>query len=88
MTHPTQLADLFGLDIDGLGDKQVEQFFEKSWIETPADIFRLSKIDEEKGGVLAKWEGWGEQSVGNLFAAIEDRREIDLYRFFFGLGIR
>lgn len=75
-------------DIDGLGAKQVEQFFEKDWTHTPADIFRLSKTDEEKGGVLATWDGWGEQSVGNLFAAIEARRTIDLNRFLFGLGIR
>ncbi|WND02840.1 NAD-dependent DNA ligase LigA [Temperatibacter marinus] len=75
-------------DIDGMGDKQVEQFFAKGWIKTPADIFRLAQTDEDKGSTLAHWEGWGEQSVGNLFAAIEERREIDFHRFLFGLGIR
>lgn len=74
-------------DIEGLGIKQVEQLFEREWIAQPADIFRLSERNEEEGGSLEKWEGWGDLSVSNLMQAIENRREIDFYRLIFGLGI-
>ena len=71
-------------DIEGLGSKHVEAFLEAGLIETPGDIFRL----HEKSETLLGWEGWGEQSVANLFAAIDDRRRIDFDRFIFALGIR
>lgn len=76
------------LDIDGLGAKQVEAFWTDGWIATVADIFRLQ---EKYGGGLSQLknrEGWGEQSANNLFAAIEDKRTIDMDRLIFGLGIR
>lgn len=75
-------------DIDGMGDKQVEQFFDMQWITSPADIFRLKQTEAQASERLASLEGWGELSVRNLFAAIEERRTIDLHRFLFGLGIR
>jgi len=74
-------------DIEGLGQKQVEQLFEKGWVHEPADVFKLRDKNEAEGHALQKWEGWGELSVSNLMAAIEDRREIDFYRVIFGLGI-
>ena len=70
-------------DIEGLGNKQIEAFDEWGWVREPADIFHLS----EKQGELSKKEGWGEKSVENLIAAIEERREIDFHRMLFGLGI-
>ena len=73
-------------DIEGLGEKQIELFFEKEWVKEPADIFTLEKTQQEdqaRGD-----EGYGETSVRNLFAAIEQRREISLDRFIFALGIR
>ncbi len=71
-------------DIEGLGSKHMEAFLEAGLIEAPGDIFRL----HEKRETLLDWEGWGEQSVANLFAAIDDRREIDFDRFIYALGIR
>ncbi|MGD1953800.1 MAG: NAD-dependent DNA ligase LigA [Sphingomonadales bacterium] len=71
-------------DIDGLGAKHVEAFHEDDLIQSPADIFRL----KDKREHLDTREGWGEQSISNLFDAIEDKRTIPLERFLFGLGIR
>jgi DNA ligase (NAD+) len=72
-------------DIEGIGEKQVELFFEKKWVEQPADIFRLEKKHRKE--LLAE-EGYGEVSVRNLFAAINDRRKVVLNRLIYGLGIR
>ena len=75
-------------DIEGLGAKQVEQFYEDGWIKEPADIFRLR--DKFGTGLqqLKNREGWGDKSADNLFDAIDERRRIDFHRFLFGLGIR
>ncbi|SFQ41430.1 DNA ligase (NAD+) [Roseivivax halotolerans] len=75
-------------DIEGLGSKQVEQFYVDGWIKEPADIFTLS--DRYGSGMqqLKNREGWGEKSAQNLFDAIEARRRIPLGRLIFGLGIR
>jgi len=74
-------------DIEGLGTKQVEQLFERGWVTEPADIFTLAEKNAQEGDALQKWEGWGDLSVKNLLAAIEDRRAIDFHRMIFGLGI-
>jgi len=74
-------------DIEGLGIKQVEQLFARGWAMEPADIFRLAEKNAAEHAALQKWEGWGELSVRNLLAAIEDRRSIDFYRLLFALGI-
>jgi DNA ligase (NAD+) len=75
-------------DIDGLGDKQIEQFFRDGLIKTPADIFTLEARDARGLQKLKDREGFGETSVRNLFEAIEARRTIPLNRFIFALGIR
>lgn len=75
-------------DIEGLGSKQIEAFYEDGLIKGPADIFMLATRDAASDAPLAKKEGWGETSVQNLFAAIEERRSIDFDRFLFALGIR
>ncbi|WP_343078929.1 NAD-dependent DNA ligase LigA [Ostreiculturibacter nitratireducens] len=72
-------------DIEGLGGKHVEAFYEKGWISEPADIFTLG---ENHGDELRQLEGWGEKSAANLFAAIDMRRRIPLNRLIFALGIR
>jgi DNA ligase (NAD+) len=74
-------------DIEGLGEKQLNAFFERGWVREPADIFRLAR-DQAKLDELLTTEGYGETSVGNLVANIEARRTIPLDRFIFGLGIR
>jgi DNA ligase (NAD+) len=73
-------------DIDGLGEKQLEHFFEQGWVKEPADIFTLPKRNNRLK--LEEIEGYGETSVRNLFAAIESRRRIALERFIYALGMR
>jgi len=75
-------------DIEGLGSKQVEAFYKDGSIQQPADIFTLAKRDEGSLTPLSAREGWGAISAKNLFAAIEERRSIDLDRLIYGLGIR
>ena len=72
------------LDIDGLGEKSMAEFFETGLIANPADIFRLR---QHRAAILAR-EGWQEKSVANLLAAIEARRSPDPARLLFALGIR
>src|SRR5262249_36883324 len=77
-------------DIEGLGEKQIEAFYEEGRILQPADIFMLPQRDarlpqEER---LADKKGYGAKSVENLFKAIEARRKIPLDRFIYALGIR
>ena len=71
-------------DIEGLGAKQIEAFLHDDLIRTPGDIFRLRDHAE----AIEAREGWGEQSVSNLIAAVEARRRIGLDRFIYALGIR
>ncbi|WP_454622232.1 NAD-dependent DNA ligase LigA [Bradyrhizobium cenepequi] len=73
-------------DIDGLGEKQLEFFFEQKWVQEPADIFTLPKRNQKLK--LEEIEGYGETSVRNLFGAIENRRRIALERFIYALGMR
>ena len=78
------------MDIDGLGEKQVTAFFEQGTIQNAADIFHLREMDEQKGrgDRLRDQDGWGPTSARNLFAAIDERRSVELHRFIFALGIR
>ena len=73
-------------DIDGLGEKQIEYFYEQGWVKEPADIFTLQACNTKLK--LEEIEGYGETSVRNLFEAINARREIALDRFLYALGIR
>jgi DNA ligase (NAD+) len=72
------------LDIEGLGEKTIIEFFELGWLESPADIFRLKT---RRSAILLR-EGWQDKSVDNLLAAIEAKRAPDAARLLFGLGIR
>jgi DNA ligase (NAD+) len=76
------------LDIDGLGDKQVEAFYEDGLIANAADIFTLKARDERSMKKLKDREGWGATSVANLWAAIDARRHVTFSRFLFALGAR
>jgi DNA ligase (NAD+) len=73
-------------DIDGLGEKQIQYFFDQGWVKEPADIFTLQKRNGQLK--LEEIEGYGETSVRNLFNAIEARRRIALERFIYALGMR
>jgi DNA ligase (NAD+) len=84
--HLKLFASRRAFDIDGLGEKQIEFFFEQGWVKEPADIFTLPTRNARIK--LEQFEGYGETSVRNLFAAIEGRRQIALERFIFALGMR
>jgi DNA ligase (NAD+) len=84
--HLKHFVSRRAFDIDGLGEKQIELFYEKEWVREPADIFTLEKRNNKI--TLEDVEGFGETSVRNLFFAIEARREIQLERFIYALGIR
>jgi DNA ligase (NAD+) len=75
-------------DIDGLGAKQVEQFYTDGWIKTPADIFTLRSRFGTGLQQLKNRDGWGEMSANKLFDAIDAKRNIALGRLIFSLGIR
>jgi DNA ligase (NAD+) len=84
--HLRHFVSRRAFDIDGLGEKQIELFYEKEWVREPADIFTLE--ERNKKIHLEEVEGFGETSVRNLFAAIAARREISLERFIYALGVR
>lgn len=72
------------LDIDGMGEKTIAEFFADGIIQSPADIFRLKALRDE----LVGRKGWQAASVDKLLAAIEARRTPDPARLLFALGIR
>jgi DNA ligase (NAD+) len=84
--HLKLFASRRAFDIDGLGEKQLEFFYEQGWVKEPADIFTLEARNARLK--LEEIEGYGETSVRNLFAAIEGRRRIGLERFIYALGMR
>ncbi len=84
--HLKHFVSRRAFDIDGLGEKQIELFYERGWIKEPADIFTLEERNNKIR--LEEEEGYGETSVRNLFNAIAARREIPLERFIYALGIR
>lgn len=75
-------------DIEGMGEKHIQAFFEKQLIATPADLFKLAAQQADWDVPLQKWDGWGVKSAQNLFQAIENRRQMTLDRFIYALGIR
>jgi DNA ligase (NAD+) len=75
-------------DIEGLGEKQVQAFYADGIVMEPADIFTLAARDRRSSRKLADREGYGETSVRNLFAAIEERRTVPLNKLIYALGIR
>jgi DNA ligase (NAD+) len=77
-------------DIEGLGAKQIESFYHDEMlpIREPADIFTLEARNSGNLGKLKNREGWGAKSALNLFASIEDRKDIAFERVLFALGLR
>jgi len=72
------------LDIEGLGEKTIAEFFALGWLESPPDIYRLHRRRDE----IVGREGWKDKSVDNLLAAIEAKRAPDAARLLFALGVR
>jgi DNA ligase (NAD+) len=82
--RPKHFVSRDAFDIDGLGGKHIGAFWKDGSIETPADIFRL----RDKAEAIENRQGWGEKSVENLIAAIDNKRRPPLDRFIYALGIR
>lgn len=83
-------------NIEGLGEKNIELFYNKGLIRSPADIFQLEELlsppslfqsQASSFKPLQEWDGWGELSANNLFKAIRARSKISLERFIYALGI-
>ncbi|MCA3280416.1 MAG: NAD-dependent DNA ligase LigA, partial [Roseomonas sp.] len=72
------------MDIEGLGEENIQTLFDAGLIKSPADIFRL----HQKRETLAGFEGWGDRKITKLLEAIDARRSVALERFIFALGIR
>ncbi len=70
------------LNIDGLGKKVIDQFWDLKFIKEPSDIFKLNFKD------IKNLEGWGELSISNLEKAISKSQSINLDKFIFSIGIR
>ena len=73
------------MDIEGLGDKLVEQLVDAGWVKSVADLFDRAALPHEK---LAGMERMGDKSADNLIEAIDKCKETTLARFLFSLGIR
>lgn len=82
-------------NIEGLGDKVIEDFYHEGIIRTPYDIFTLEERNQpqdlfstQESLNLENREGWGRKSVANLFSAIQKSKDITLEKFIYALGIR
>ena len=75
-------------NIEGLSKQSMLLFFNKGLIKSPVDIFTLEEINNNLENPIQNWEGWGDQSVDNLFKSIEKSKKINLNRFVYALGIR
>lgn len=76
------------MDIEGLGEKIIQEFWDDGSVRSPADLFRLEEKDKNSLTPLRVREGWGDLSARNLFDAINARRKPELDRFIYALGIR
>jgi DNA ligase (NAD+) len=85
--HLKHFCSRRAFDIEGLGEKQIQMFYDEGWVTEPADIFKLAR-DEKRLKELREREGFGETSVRNLIASIDARRKISLDRFIYALGVR
>ena len=72
------------LDIEGLGDKQINLLFKNGFVKKYSDIYLL----KNKSNKIYSLEGWGELSFNNLVTAIEDKRRVSLSKLIYALGIR
>ena len=77
-------ASRVAMDIDGLGDKQIETLYNLGYIKDSADIYNLYKYEEE----IINIDRFGKKKVENLLNAIEESKTNTLDKFIFGLGIR
>ncbi|MGO7674563.1 NAD-dependent DNA ligase LigA [Rhizobium ruizarguesonis] len=90
--HLKHFVSRNAFDIEGLGSKQIDFFFENEdpslQIRTAPDIFTLEERQLQSLTKLENIDGFGKVSVGKLYGAINERRSIALHRFIYALGIR
>lgn len=84
LEHLCHFVSKQALNIDGLGEKQLELLIKLEIVKSPADIFALKTHAE----LLKTQDGWGEKSINNLIEAIEKAKHLGLARFIYSLGIR
>ena len=72
------------MNIEGLGDRIIEDFYNMGYLKTVADFYQLYKVKDE----LMSLEGFGEKSINNILNAIETSKNNSLERLLFALGIR
>ena len=72
------------LNIEGFGEKQIEQFYKLKFIKNYSDIFKLKKYEKK----IIYLDGWGQTSFNNLINACEFSKNISLNKFIYSLGIR
>jgi len=72
------------MDIEGMGEKVVEQFFNQGFIRNILDVYKLSQYRDE----IISLDGWQSKSADNLFLAIENSKSNSLEKLLFGLGIK
>ncbi len=76
------------LNVEGLGDKAIEQFHGLGWVTRPSDVFTLKARSDAGEISFEGLEGWKSTKINKLFAAIEARRTSPLVKLIFALGIR
>jgi DNA ligase (NAD+) len=77
-----------GMDIEGLGKKQISFLLEKGLISNPVDIYSLQEKDAQNIVRLKNMPGWGDKSAENLFANIRKSKNVDLPKFIYAIGIK
>jgi DNA ligase (NAD+) len=82
LEHLKHFVSRKAMDIDGVGERLLEILIEKEWVETPADLYRLT-VD-----AIEDLERMGKKSAQNVIHAIEDSKETTFARFLYALGIR
>lgn len=93
--HLKHFVSREAFNIEGLGDRVIEDFYNEGIIKTPYDIFTLEERNKpadlfsfNESLNLENREGWGKKSVSNLFEAINKSKNISLQKFIYALGIR
>lgn len=76
------------MNIDGLGEKQIEELFEKGMLHDISDVFGLELELQEKFSEVTSWQGWGSVSVRNIINSLQNARHVAFDKFVYSLGIR
>lgn len=84
LEHLVHFVSRSVLDIDGLGARSIELFFDKQLVQKPGDIFRL----KDQRDLILSLDGWGDKAFDKMTAGIEAKRDIGLDTLIYALGIR